>query len=406
MKIEKATFVISLTGAVGFFLAIAPILDPYIIAEVGSGFTIKINDVLMLLLTMFCFAKSYRFDLKTGFLCIWLFGLGAISVFGNIFSGTDFSNSMKNLSVWLIYAICLSYIWKTPCRDRFFFWLEKIALIASILVILQFIGGYLGVPVWDGKIPGLALSKYDGWAGYIDRNTGDIRPNGFFQEASYFGIYASIAYAQAFKEEKTRRMVLYAIAMMMTTSIVAIISFAVVTLLMLMLQKKIDITSKTTRKVVFMIVFAVVLLAVVGSTNEAIGKSMAYILKRVTSFKSDLNGTRMSSTKYRILGHIALFEKYSKFQKLFGVGVAQYGVFFNVKSYSNVWVTTILNCGIIGFLFLLSCILSLFQRVQKNNIAFFIIFLIVMSSDWQWFSWYFFALISASILQNKNTDTQ
>lgn len=401
MKIKNMRFVVSLSGAVGFFLAIAPVLDPYIVAEIGSGFTIKINDVLMLLLTAFCFAKSYKFNLKTGFLCMWLIGLGAISIFANLFSETNIQNSFKNLFVWMIYAVCLSYIWKIPCREKFFYWFERIALIASVLVLIQFIAGYIGIPVWNGRLPGLALSKYDGWAGYIDRNTGDIRPNGFFQEASYFGIYVSIAYAQAFKEEKIRRMVLYAITLMMTTSIVAILSLVVITFLMLMLQHRIDISSKTTRRILFLIVIAIVLLVFAGSTNEAIGNSLAYIIKRVTNFSSDLNGTRMSSTKYRILGHIALFANYSGFQKLFGVGVAQYGSFFDVKAYSNVWVTTILNSGIIGVLFLLFCVTNLFKRVEKGNVAFFAIFLIVISSDWQWFSWYFFALISASILQNR-----
>ena len=67
------------------------------------------------------------------------------------------------------------------------------------------------------------MGKYDGWAGYIDINTGDIRPNGIFQEASYLGIYVSVAYVQAFKEERIKRMLLYAISMLMTTSVVAIV---------------------------------------------------------------------------------------------------------------------------------------------------------------------------------------
>lgn len=97
--------IISLTGTVGFFFAIAPVLDPYIVIEIGSGFTLKINDVIMLFLTMLCFSKSYRFERKTGFLCIWLLGLGLIGIFGNLASNTDMANSFKNLIVWLIYAI-------------------------------------------------------------------------------------------------------------------------------------------------------------------------------------------------------------------------------------------------------------------------------------------------------------
>lgn len=170
-------------------------------------------------------------------MCKWLLGLGIIGLFGNIISSSDVLNSFKNLIVWLIYAICLNYLWDKPCRDDFFYWVELIAIFASIIVILQFICGHLGIHMWDGKIPGLVLSKYDGWAGYIDINTGDIRPNGIFQEASYLGIYVSIAYAQAFKEEKLKRMLLYAIAMLMTTSVVAIITLVTITILTLIMEK-------------------------------------------------------------------------------------------------------------------------------------------------------------------------
>ena len=39
--------IISLTGTVGFFFAIAPVLDPYIVIEIGSGFTYAFLDNVM-----------------------------------------------------------------------------------------------------------------------------------------------------------------------------------------------------------------------------------------------------------------------------------------------------------------------------------------------------------------------
>ena len=97
--------IISLTGTVGFFFAIAPVLDPYIVIEIGSGFTLKINDVIMLFLTMLCFSKSYRFERKTGFLCIWLLGLGLNGIIGNIASHTEMEKSLINMILRLIYAV-------------------------------------------------------------------------------------------------------------------------------------------------------------------------------------------------------------------------------------------------------------------------------------------------------------
>ena len=49
---------------------------------------------------------------------------------GKCISNTDMANSFKNLIVWLIYAVCLTYLWKTPCRDKFLQWIEIIAMIS------------------------------------------------------------------------------------------------------------------------------------------------------------------------------------------------------------------------------------------------------------------------------------
>ena len=56
---RRKWWIISLAGTVGFFFAIAPVLDPYIVIEIGSGFTLKINDIIMLFLTMLCFAYGH-----------------------------------------------------------------------------------------------------------------------------------------------------------------------------------------------------------------------------------------------------------------------------------------------------------------------------------------------------------
>lgn len=397
--------IITLTSIIGFFLAMAPVLDPYVAIEIGRGFTLKINDIFMILFTIMCFNKTYKNKNKSGFLCIWLLGLGMISIIGNIASNTDIMNSLKNLTVWFVYAFCLMYLWKVPCRKEFLHWVEIIAAIASIIVILQFVCGYLGISMWNGRIPGLALGKYDGWAGYIDINTRDIRPNGIFQEASYLGIYVSIAYAQAFKEEKIKNMILYATAMLMTTSIISIIMLVTITILTMLMKKKINLSSKTTKKILFLTFVALLALILISSVNDAVSNSIAYITKRFSNFFSDLNGERMSSTKYRIIGHIDLYKNYSIIQKLFGVGIGQYSEYFGVKAYSNVWVTTILNCGLVGLIYLIICVLNMLKKIKKENIIYFVIFVLVLSSDWQWFSWYFFALISAcTLVENIDAD--
>lgn len=398
---NKTKITISLTGAVGFFLAIAPILDPYVLFAIGSSFTLKINDVLMLFLGVFCFSKYFGHKYKTNYLFMLLTGLMVISIIANIYSGTSIGLSMKNILVWFIYASVLIYIWESPCRENFFYWVEVIATIAAAITFLQFVAGYLNIPMWDGRLPFFELGKYDGWSGYIDKNTGDIRPNGIFQEASYLGIYLSIAYVQALKHGSLKKIIIFALAMLSTTSMLAVVMCAIITIYTLLARKNMNISSKIRRKIIIIVTIAVIGIAFLISTNEFVAESFAYILKRISNIESDLSGDRMSSTKYRLLGHIDLFLKYTPIQKIFGVGVAQYSAYFGVSSYSNVWVTTILNSGIVGLVFIVLVFATMFKKVIPSNRVFFLIMIMVFSSDYQWFSWYFFYLISACILKSE-----
>ena len=105
--------------------------------------------------------------------------------------------------------------------------------------------------------------------------------------------------------------------MLMTTSVVAIITLVTITVLTLIMKNKLSLSSKTTRKIFVLIGIFILILIIAGNLNTAIGDSITYVLKRFTNFNSDLNGARMSSTKYRIIGHVDLFNQYSFLQKLF-----------------------------------------------------------------------------------------
>ena len=64
-----------------------------------------------------------------------------------------------------------------------------------------------------------------------------------------------------------------------------------------------------TRRILLLIGAFIIGLVFVSNLNEAVSDSIAYIMKRFTNFTSDLNGARMSSTKYRIIGHLELFNQ-------------------------------------------------------------------------------------------------
>lgn len=406
MSLERRRFgVISLSGSIAFFLAIAPILDPYIVAEIGSGITIRVNDIFIIFFGLLCFSRNSHINRRTYILCVWVAGFALISIMGNIISTTPFSSSLKNAAIWMIYAILLMYVWgydgQDDCRSKFLYYVEIIALIGCLLAIVQFVCGHLGIGMWNGKIPFLQLSKYDGWAGYIDKNTGDIRPNGIFQEPSYLGIFTSVALTNALKRQKYIRVFIYALTMLLTTSLVAIVLGVFIICYLVLKSKDNQITPKLKRRIVLFVVLALVVSYFYAQSNQAIINSINYIYNRLLNFQSDLTGARMGSTKYRIMGHIDLFSRYSISQKIFGLGIGQYSAYFGVSSYSNVWVTTLLNSGVVGVIWLIICIISLFRRIKKEQYIFVFIFLIVISVDYQWFGWYFFYLITSAMLKTN-----
>ncbi len=388
---------------ISIFLAIAPILDPYIIAEIGSGFTLRVNDVLIIMLAFACFIKYMKVKLKFGFLLIWCAVLMFLTCIATIACGvpTSIMVSCKNIIIWTVYAALLGYVWSHGDRDIFFKTIEKIGIALSVIVIIQFICGNLSIPFWNGKIPLLNLSKYDGWAGFIDPNTGDIRPNGFLQEPSYVGVYLLPLYAYKLKSQKVLKSLFFAISLALTSSLVAICGLVVITIYLLVFSKSSKISKQTFFAILIIMSLSGTVITFVSQRNSALGDLVGYVQNRVYKTADDLSGERDSSSKLRIYGNIGLFEKYTGVQKLFGFGVGQHPIQFDVRAYSNIPVTMILDLGYVGLLAFLAMLFGLFKSVKKDNRVFFLIFVMVICVDYMWFNWYFYYLLSACML-NEN----
>ncbi len=395
---------ISLVGVVAFFLAVAPILDPYIIAEMGSSLTIRVNDLFIIILGVVCFCKNIKFEKRSGLLLMLPIGLLLVSVFSLLGSDGNMANILKNVIIWSIYAFLLMYIWKTPCRDDFFRYVGIIGTVAATVVIMQFICGNLSLPMWNGRLPILELSKYDQWAGYVDFNTGDIRPNGIFQEASYVGIYLLVPYVQSLKENKIRKAIFFAVAMVLTTSLVSVFGTMIATGYMVIDHRKLKIN----KKIVFRIILAVIIVIIAGiiliNSNDAVKSVWRYVLRRLNNLDSDISGIRESSSKIRLLGNIDLYEQFSLWQKTFGVGVSQYSTLFQATSYSNVYVTTLLNSGVAGIVLLFFFLYKLRKNVCRENVVFCVLLMIIFAVDYMWFNWYFFYYISACLLVSRKQE--
>ena len=394
-------YTISLACVISFFLALAPVLDPYILLEIGSGITIRINDIFAIILALFSISHGYGFSRRYGVVISWCILISTLSLFGLLgTSNTSVTTAYKNICIWFIYAVLVMYLWKYASREKFFYWLENIALVCVAVIFLQFILGNLGITVWDGKLSFLNLSKYDSWSGFIDPNTGDIRPCGIFQEASYVGIYLLVAYASSLKNNNIVKALVFASAMLLTTSMVAILGCTIVTVYVLFFSNKEIVDSKTKRRIIEVLIVALFVSIMVGSKSVALQSLWEYVTRRIFNISNDLQGTRMGSTKWRLLGNIQLFSKYNMWQKCFGLGAQQYAHFFGVINYSNNIVNIVLNYGLVGISCFIVAFYRFFRIIDKENVIFFIITMIIFFSDQQWFNWFFFYLLTACVLES------
>lgn len=385
-------------------LALAPILDPYSVIEIGSGFTLKFMDLFFIFVGAMLFCHDRRLFKKTSFLILWVFVFFLLTLFAFCVPDNTqlrFGISVKNLFIELVYAVLFAYIWRTPCRERFFRYVSLFCLGIAFVIFVQFVLGNAGIPTWNGRIPFLHLASGEHWSGYIDVNTRDIRPNGLFQEASYAGIYLMVGYAFLLKQNKLVQAMIIAAALCCTASLVSIVGLVLVTSITIVRRKQLGIDNSTIYKFIGILLIACVVVVFISSRNSNIASLINYLEKRFFSITSDLNSDRMGSTRYRLTGFIGLFPEYSFLQKVFGVGKAQYANYFGVKSYSNIMVTTILDHGIFGITCLLLLIRRLYKRISNENKIFFLIFILVLCVDFQWFSCMFFFLISACILENE-----
>lgn len=403
---ESLKIKISLSGIIAFFLAISPILEPYSLFSIGSFFTIKLCDPFAVILAGICINKyGIVINNKTNQLIKIVAVIFIFTIFAAIVSdkNLNYLNSMKIILAWAIYAFLLAYIWKYPCREKMLIWVRYIAIFTTIVIFCQFVCGYAGIHFWDGRIPFLSLGKYDSWAGFVYEGFSDVRPCGVFQEPSYAGIYLIVAFADALLHNRVKTAVLFILGICATSSVLSILTSLIVFMYLAIINKNIRLSTKAGREIIFIIVIVLALSSFLYATNYSFRHTFDYVARRITNISSDLDsGARMGSTKIRLLGYIEYFNYYAFPQKLFGVGAGLFDDYFDLGTYySNVYVASILDYGIIGLISLISVLAMFFIKALKNNRIFVLILLIVIGGDYNWFNWLFYFIFSMFIVKNK-----
>lgn len=387
----------SVANLCAFLLAVAPIFDPYIIANLGS-FQLKVMEVPMLLIGMILlsFARIKKSNQQCeGVIFLFIICELLLTVISfSIESGNrEFTNALKNLIIELVYVSCVTLMW---CHfdDKLFVRIAKtIAIWATVFLVVQYIAVNVGFTnIFNGKIPFLQVGKYDYWARLIDPNTGDIRVHSIFQEPAYYGMFILPVYLNSIQEKQYKHSMLFAIGLILSSSLVAIGGAALVTgVAMLFPSDRQKVSNKF--KVLFIVLIAIGAILVLYKISPSVQSTIDYALKRFTSISADLDGDTMGSNKIRLLGYLERFTDYPLLHKIFGVGSNQFSSYLGVTAYSSSVVSIILNYGIIGICIFIMLLAYVFIKLKPARIFLFI-FLLCMITDYQWVNWYFFYLLT------------
>lgn len=382
-------------------LALIPVLSPYILLRIGSGVlrvTFRVTDVFLIIIGIWAIQKgipkvTQKFLLfYSGFVVFTILALNPMGM----------GPAIKMIVCNYMYIGLFSLLWNRTDPETFFGYACKIGVIVSIVALLQFVGGNLGLNVWDGRLPFLEVQGH--WAGYWELKS--VRPNSIFQESSYIGVYLLPCFAYCLNKSKYKMALLTGCALLFSSSLIAIAGIAMVLLYFILISNAITLK----RKVTFLLVLFLIILAGVflASRLDSFSSLLDYITRRILNIAPDLDNDRMGSTRYRLTGFSSLFEYYSPWQKIFGVGENMYGLYFGLeKAYGNNFVIALMNFGIVGLTYYIGFCLWLLFKLNRRDRVYALIFILISATDYTWFSYRFFYLMTPVVVMmlNKSSDS-
>lgn len=376
-------------------ICIVPILSPYALFGVSLSFLLVLVALLMCLLKY----RSVYMHKMTGIMLFYMFTISIVNILFTINRSLNVALCTKVFIVFLIYLLFYSSAWNIISDSQDFFSIASmLGKIFALLAIVQFIAASLGYTnFYSGRLP-FALEEYSTFASLVDPTTGALRVHSFFEEPSYLAIYELPVFAYLFRKEDYLWSAVVAFSCVASGSALGIVGIIIVTIV-LFLGSTISVNHKV--RIIFIILAIILLFMIILNKSPSLQNLLRYYMRRYLNIGRDF-ARDDSSVSQRIVGNFPLFSKYNLYNKIFGVGINQYPIYFNLsKDYSNDFVSNLLNFGYLGIVILVFWLSSLIKECKKKNIVYFVIIILVLSIDHIWFSDNFFYLLSWLILGGK-----
>lgn len=385
----------NMTKLAGLLIASFPILSPYQFLGISVNWILGGIYVIchLLIYAVFPITKSTK----------PLMLYTAISMFlslNGLLILRDPSNLINAEIAMAIDLIVYVLLWYYSDINVTMKYADIFGYICCGFAVVQMLATISGGNVPLGQLPFLEISS--GWVSEV----WGFRFNSLFSEPSYFAIYLLPLFVYHFLKNDWLKTVLFASFIVLSSSSLGIISMVMV-LLFRFFSSSFSVKNK----------FAFLMIVVAAFVFANILMNNVPIIKTFTSrtfnkideiFSSSSNGGFMDDV--RLGGYLNLFDELPLKEQIFGVGNAQLQNYFaehgvSVYNYSNSFILSLLNFGLLGFIIFLTFLGSLFDVSRREKtFLFWIVLVLALGVDSLLFSYRYYWLVYFVLFTNKRME--
>ena len=343
-------------------IVLKPILSPYNIASIPATILLPLPFVLYAIIHG-DIIKAFKTILRLPVKYSWIMCLLS---FNGFFVLNDVNSMIFGIIAIFYSSLSILSLWYYANPNITFKYAIYSGLGCGLFAIYQLVMQLIGVEPPSGQIEFLELgSSVVKWV----ESTWGFRFNSVFSEPSYFAMYIVPICLYCLKEGKTIYAFLMALFIILSSSTFGIVAMGVgIIVYSIGNFHRISWKIFIRMSLLFLLCFIVIKLVI---SNSDLSSIVSLTFDKLSSSTSDSEDSRLYST-------FSYYELLPLKEQIFGVGWGQMGNYFkslNIANYANSIVKTFIEVGILGFMYLVYYILSLY-KVSKHNGTF--IFLIVI----------------------------
>ncbi|PLR85414.1 O-antigen ligase family protein [Bacillus sp. V33-4] len=370
---------------IAVILACLPVFAPYAL----FGF-VPLNIWVIVLGFFVMIISRKKVNFKTSLPIIVLWGIHVLLSFLSAQFAIYNASLLNSILVTSFTLVGIIYMWSNCDFETFTKFANFLGITSCILLFIQAIFIARGSEPPSGRLFSMDLLDY---AGFVSTTWG-FRLNSLFSEPSYFAIYILPLLALSMSKKKYKLSLLYIISLVLSSSTLGIVGAAVVIVYYLLIEEK------NIKLFISILCLTLILHWVFYNTIPYYNMSVNRSFEKISMIKEGHSDNRLYGQAY-LYNHLPVIKQ------IVGVGVNQLQNYFsnrfpNIANYSNSFIITLINTGLIGLIaYVLFIIKTITFAPKRKRLVYAIIFLLVAATDYFIYNHNFFYLLAFIYLQEE-----